>query len=184
MPKEVTIMRISLSVAVLASAVLLGFSAGGAQAGRFFGAANYGADSTYQYSNGSQNPFGWGPGPSCQGRRQHRHRLFHRDQGVANGGMPANAMPGYGMPPVYGMPFEQMQTPMVQSPILSAPIHMTSVAPGAVPVVPAVQSPSCSRCGQSGQLPVGPAVQSRIVPVPAAMPPGPTTAEPPPAEPF
>lgn len=175
-------MRISLSVAVLASAALLSFSAGGAQAGRFFGASNYAADSTYQYANGSQNPFGWGPSPSCQGRHQHRHRLFRRDQGVANGGMPANVMPGY------GMPFEQMQTPMVQSPILTSPFHMTSLAPGAVPVVPAVQSPSCSRCGQSAQGPTAvqavPAVQSRIAPVPAAMPPGPTTAEPPPADPF
>ena len=37
--------------------------------------------------------------------------------------------------------------------------------------------------GQAAQVPAAPAVQSRIAPVPAPMPTGPTTAEPPTAEP-
>jgi hypothetical protein len=192
-------MRIYLFLPVLAFAALLNFSAGGAQAGRFFGSSNNGADSSYQYPDRSQNCFGFGPGSNCQARHSHsRHRWFHRDQGVANTGMPANAMPGYGMPPAYGMPLEQMQAPIVQSPMLTPPVHMTSMAPAAVPVLPAVQSPSCSRCGQTAQVQAPqaqaaqaqaaqvqatPAVQSRIVPVPAPMPTGPTTAEPPTAEP-
>jgi hypothetical protein len=187
-------MRIYLSLPVLAFAALLSFSAGGAQAGRFFGSSNNGADYTYQYPDRSQNCFGFGPGSNCQARHSHsRHRWFHREQGVANNGMPANTLPGYGMPPAYGMPLEQMQTPIVQSPMLTPPVHMTSMAPAGVPVVPAVQSPSCSRCGQAAQVQAAqvqaaqvqaaPAVQSRIVPVPAPMPTGPTTAEPPTAEP-
>jgi len=177
-------MRIYLPLPVLAFAALVSLSAGGAQAGRFFGSSNNGADYTYQNPYPSQNCFGFGPGSSCQGRQSHtRHRWFHRDQGVANNAMPANALPGYGMPPAYGMPLEQMQTPIVQSPMLTPPVHMTSMAPAAVPVVPAVQSPPCSKCGQTAQVQAAPAVQSRIVPVPAPMPTGPTTAEPPTAEP-
>jgi hypothetical protein len=182
--------------------------------------------------------------------------LFHRDQGVANQGMPANAMSGYGMPsgyggqfgymqtpmaesPINGMPANAMsgygmpggqlgytQTPMVQSPNQTQPFHTTSMAPAQVPVAPVAQSPSCRSCGQAAQMPMSvastpvmqsprtpamqspstpvmqsprtpamqspstqamqspttPAVQSRLVPVPAPMPKGPTTAEPPQAD--
>jgi hypothetical protein len=196
-------MRIYLSLPALAFAALLGFSASGVQAGRFFGSGGSNTDYTYQYPNGSQNSFDFGPGSYTQARPQpFRHRLFHRNQGVANYGMPANAMPGYGMPanampgygmpanampgygmpPVNGVPIQYMQAPMVQSPMQSPPVHMTSSSPVAAPVVPAMQSPPC-KCGQSRQPLAAPAMQSRIVPVPASMPAGPTTAEPPPADP-
>lgn len=180
-------MRNSLSLPTLALAALLGFSTGGAQAGRFFGPVNDGAIYTYPYSYRSQNSFDFGSGPNYQTRHPHfRHRLFHRDQGVVNKGMPTDAMPGYGMSPVNGVPWQTMPTPMVQSPIPTAPVPMTSVAPALVPVAPAVPSQSCKKCGQSGQAPtsvfVAPSVQSRLVPIPAPMPSGPTTAEPPPAD--
>ena len=180
-------MRISLSLPALAFASLLGFSTGGAQAGRFFGPVNDGTVYTYQSPYRPQNSFDFGPSPNYQTRHPHfRHRLFHRDQGVVNNGMPANAMPGYGMPPVHGVPWQYMPTPMVQSPIPTAPVPMTSVAPAPAPVAPTVQALPCMKCGQSGQAPasvfVAPAVQSRLVPIPAPMPSGPTTAEPPPAD--
>lgn len=180
-------MRIYLSLPALAVAALLSFSASGAQAGRFFGPLNYSDDYTSQYPYRWHNSFDFGPSPNCRASQPHfRHRLFHRDQGVANNGMPANAMPGYGMPPVNGVPFQYMQSPIVQSPMLTAPVHMTSVGAAPAPVATAVQSLPC-KCGQSGQSSASvfaaPAVQSRIVPVPASMPSGPTTAEPPPADP-
>ncbi|HEY7327789.1 MAG TPA: hypothetical protein VH592_09125 [Gemmataceae bacterium] len=236
-------MRIYRSLPVLAFAALLGFSAGGVQAGRFFGRGSDGSDNAYQYSNRSQDSFGFSPAPQYQARQPHsRHRLFHRDQGVANQGMPANAMSGYGMPsgyggqfgymqspmtesPVNGMPANAMsgygmpggqlgytQTPMVQSPNQTQPFRTTSMAPAQVPVAPVAQSPSCRSCGQAAQAamsvpstpvmqapstpamqspsipvvqpPSTPAVQSRLVPVPvpAPMPQGPTTAEPPQAD--
>ena len=53
MPKEVTRMRLYLSLPTLAFAALLGFSAGGARAGRFFGPVSYGADYRYPYPNPS-----------------------------------------------------------------------------------------------------------------------------------
>ncbi|HTU88797.1 MAG TPA: hypothetical protein VMF69_01755 [Gemmataceae bacterium] len=180
-------MRIYLTLPALAFAALLSLGASGAQAGKFFGPAYSDADYSYQCPNRSPNPFGWGPGAPYQARHQHsRHRLFHRDKGVANDSMPTNAMPGYGMPPVYGMPFGYVQNPIVQSPILPPAVQMTSVAPAPAPVAPAVL-PHCLKCGQTGQIPApvpaAPAVQPRIVPVPARMLSGPTTAEPPPAEP-
>jgi hypothetical protein len=181
-------MRIYHSLPALAFAALLSFSAGGAQAGRFFGPDSYGADYRYQYPNPSQNSFDYGPGSYYQAQSPpFRHRLFHRDQGVANDRMPANVMPGYGIPPVHGVPIEYMQTPIVQPPIQTPPIHMTSVAPAPLPVAPAVQNPPCSKCGQSGQapapVPAAPAVQSRLVPIATPIRSGPTTAEPPQADP-
>lgn len=165
-------MRIRLLSPALTSAalVLLSFSAGGTQAGSFFGPCCYGADYTYQYPNRSHNQFGCGPGTNCQARHPFfKHRLFHRRQNAPNDGMPANGMQGYGMPitemPVNAMPSQNqyMQAPIVQSPMVTAPVHMTSVVPAPVPAMPAVQS--------------------RIVPVPAPLPAGPTAAEPPPVNP-
>jgi hypothetical protein len=181
-------MRIYLSLPALAFAALLAFSASGARAGRFFGPVSYGDNYGYQYPNRSNNSFDYGPCSQCQARHPpFRHSLFHRDKGVANDRMPANVMPGYSMPPVYGVPIENMQTPIVQSPIQTLPVHMTSVAPAPLLVAPAVQYRPCSKCGQSGQapvpVPVAPAVQSRLVPIPAPIRSGPTTAEPPQAEP-
>ena len=180
-------MRLYLSLPTLAFAALLGFSAGGARAGRFFGPVSYGADYRYPYPNPSYNSFAYGPGSPYQAwHPPFGHGLFHRDQGVANDRMPANVMPGYGIPPVYGVPIQYMQTPMVQSPIQTPPGHMTSVAPAPLPVAPVVQNPPC-KCGQSGQapapVPAAPAVQSRLVPIPTPIRSGPTTAEPPQAEP-
>ena len=181
-------MRIYLSLPGLAFVALLGFSAGGARAGRFFGPVSYGADYRYPYPNPSYNSFAYGPGSPYQAwHPPFGHGLFHRDQGVANDRMPANVMPGYGIPPVYGVPIQYMQTPMAQSPIQTPPVHMTSVAPAPLPVAPVVQNPPCSKCGQSGQapapVPAAPAVQSRLAPIPAPIRSGPTTAEPPQADP-
>ena len=180
-------MRIFLSLPVLAVATLLSFSAGGAQAGKFFGSVKNDANYPYQDPYRWNNSFDYSPVSNCQARHPHfRHRLFHRDQGIVNNGMSPNAMPGYGIPPVNVVPFEYRQTPIVQSPSLTPPVHMTSVAPAPVPVAPAVQSLPC-KCGQSGQTAASvvatPAVQSRLVPIPTPMPSGPTTAEPPPADP-
>jgi hypothetical protein len=180
-------MRIYLSLPALALAALLGFSVGGAQAGRFFGPVNSGNDYNYQNPR-SRNSFDYGPGSSYQTRHSpFRHRLFHRDQGVANGGMPANVMPGYGMPPVNGVPIEYMQTPIVQSPIQTPPVHMTSLAPAPVPVAPAMQYSSCQKCGQPGPapslVPAAPVSQSRLVPIPAPIQSGPISSEPPLADP-
>ncbi len=73
---------------------------------------------------------------------------------------PAYSMtPGYGAPLSTGVPMQNLQAPIVQSPILTAPVRTTSVAPAPVSVTPTVQS--------------------RLVPIPAPMPSGPTTAEPP-----
>jgi len=152
-------MRIRLLFPALTFAALLGFSASGARAGSFFGPDCYGAGYTEQYPNRSHNVFGCGQGSNCRAWHPFFRHRFRRNQGVANGGMPANVMPGYGMPPANGMPIEYMQTPVLQSPMATAPIHMTSVAPA-----PMVATP---------------AVQSRIVPVPAPMPLGPESTEPP-----
>jgi hypothetical protein len=206
-------MRNYLSLPALAIAALLGFSTVGARAGRFFGPASYGDNYGYQYPNRSNNSFDYGPCSQCQaGRPPFRHSLFHRDKRVANDRMPANimpaigtpavpaasglvandrmpanVMPAYAMPPVYGVPIVNVQTPIVQSPIQTLPVHMTSVAPVPLPVAPAVQYRPCSKCGQSGQAPVpvptAPVVQSRLVPIPTPIRSGPTTAEPPQAEP-
>ncbi|GEM_PF-3487977 len=157
-------MRIRLLIPALTFAALLGFSAGGARAGSFFGPVCYGADYTYRYPNRSHNLFGCGPGCHCQARHPFfKHRLFRRHQDGPGDGMPADALPGYGMPSVNGMPIEYMQVPVVQSPMITPPVHMTSVVPDPTPAAPAVQS--------------------RIAPVPAPMPAGPVTAEPPPADP-
>jgi hypothetical protein len=181
-------MRHSLSLLVLVFAALLCLSAGGVQAGWLFGPADYSADYTNQSPNRSQNFFGYGSDSHGHARPQRsRYRLFHRGKGSANDRVPANAMSGYGMPPIYGTPPEYLQTPIVQPPMRTPAVHMTSVAPAPLPLAPAVQSPPCMKCGQSGTLPTlaptVPAVQSRIVPVPAPMPAVPTTAEPPPADP-
>lgn len=177
-------MRIYLLLPALAFAALLGFSAGGVQAGRFFGSGGNNNDYTSQYPGASNNSFGCGPGSNCQARRSHfRHRLFHRDQGVTNDRMPANAMPGYGVPPAYGAAMEYVQTPIAQSPNFTNSVPMTTVGPAPVPAAPVVQTQPCRRCGQSGPVQATPAVQSRLVPMPAPMPQGPTTAEPPPADP-
>lgn len=158
-------MRIFVSLSILALAALLGFSAGDAQAGRFFGSIKNGTDYTYPYPYPSQNSFDYGPGSYHEARRPFfRHRLFHRDKGITNEGMPANTVPGYGVLSVNGASFQYMQqAPMMQSPILTPPVHMTSVVRATVPA--------------------NPAVQSRLVPIPALISSGPTTAEPPPADP-
>ncbi len=160
-------MRIRLLVPVLTSAVLMGFSAAGTQAGSFLGPCCYGQEYAYQYPNRAHNVFGCGPGTHCQARHPiFKHRWLRRHQGAPADGMPANAMSGYGMPvngmQVNGMPIEFMQAPVVQSQMLPAPVHMTSTAPAPVPVAPAVQS--------------------RLIPTPAPMPAGPTNAEPPSVE--
>jgi len=187
-------MRIYRLLPALAFAALLGFSASGVQAGRFFGRANDGSNNTNQYPYGSQDSFSFGPAPQYQAQQPHvRHRLFHRDRGVASNGMPANAVSGYGMQPAYGAPYGYMQSPMmqspapmVQSPMQTAPFHTTSMAPAQVPVAPVVQSPGCRSCGQAAQAPMlvpsTPVMQSRLVPIPSPMPQGPTTAEPPTAD--
>lgn len=181
-------MRMYLTLPALALATLLGFRTGHVQAGKFFGSANYAADSSYPYPNRARNSFDYGPGSPYQTRQPHfRHRLFHRDQGVANQGMPANALPGYGMTPYYQMPFEYGQAPLVQSPALTPPVQMTSGVPSPTAFAPAVQSPSCRKCAQSARapvaLPAAPAVQSRLVPIPTSMPSRPVTSEPPLADP-
>ncbi len=180
-------MRIYRLLQALAFAALLGFSASGVQAGRFLGRGYDGSDNTYPYANRPQDSFGFGPAPQYRARQPHvRHRLFRRDQAVANDGMPTNAMSGYGMPPAYGAPLGYLQAPMVQSSLQTQPFHMTSAAPARVPVAPAVQSPPCRTCGQSAQapslVPSPPVMQPRLVPIPAPMPAGPTTAEPPQAD--
>jgi hypothetical protein len=169
-------MRIRLLSPALTSAALalFSFSAGGAQAGSFFGPCCYGADYPYQYPTRSHNQFGCGPGTNCQARHPFfKHRLFHRNQGTPNDGVAVNGMPVNGMPvnsmpvnsmpvnsmPVNGMPIETVQAPIVQSPTMTAPIHMTSEAPAPVPAMPAVQS--------------------RIAPVPAPLPAGPASTDPP-----
>ena len=152
-------MRIRLLIPVLSSATLalFAFSANPARAGSFFGPSCYGADYTYQYPNRSHNVFGCGPGTHCQAWHGFFHRRARRNQNVPNDGMPTNAMPtngipGDGMPmtgmPMNGMPAQMMQTPIMQPPSITAPIHTTSTAPAPVPVMPAVQS--------------------RIIPVPAS----------------
>lgn len=157
-------MRIRLLLPAMTSAALtlLGLSAGGVQAGSFFGPSCYGADYAYDYPNRAHNYFGCGPGTHCQARHPFFHRLFHRQQNAANETIPPNGMPpALPMNGVVGevMPSQYMQAPMVQSPMMTAPVHMTAVAPGPVPAMPAVQS--------------------RLVPVPAPLPPGPAGAEPP-----
>jgi hypothetical protein len=156
-------MRIRLFIPALLSAAFFSFSAGGVQAGSFFGPVCYGAGYTYQYPNRSHNLFGCGPGCHCRAWHPFfRHRLFRRNQAVPGDGMPVNALPSHGMPPVDGMPIESMPAPMTQAPMTAPPVHMTSVVPGSVPTTPGVQT--------------------RIAPVPAPMPSGPLTVEPPPAD--
>jgi hypothetical protein len=161
LPKEGILMRIRLFVPVLALAALTGSSASSAWAGSFFGPVCYGADYTYQYPNRSHNLFGCGPGCHC--RAWHplfKHRWFRRNQDAPVDGVPVDAMPGHSVPLVDGMPIEPVQTPAVLGPRTRP---LTVVAP----------SPTLAM----------PAVQTRIVPVPAPMPAGSATAEPPPAEP-
>jgi hypothetical protein len=158
MPKEGILMRLRLLIPVMTFAALLGLGAAGVRAGSFLGPVCYGARYTEQYPNRSHNVFGCGPGCHCQAWHGFfRHRLIRRYRGVPNDGIPADVMPGYGMPPVQAMHSEYLQTPVVQSPAATAPIHMTSVEPAPVPAAPAVQS--------------------RIVPVPAPMPAGPVRTE-------
>ncbi len=174
-------MRIRLLFPVVTSAALLGLGASSALAGSFFGPCCYGSDYAYQYPNRAKNVIGCGPGQPCQARHPLFHRLFHRNKGVPNDGMPAEAMSGYGMPAngmpmngmpingmpangangmaVNGMPAEYMQAPVAQSQMLPAPVHTTSITPAPVPAMPAVQS--------------------RLSPMPAPMPSGPSNAEPP-----
>jgi hypothetical protein len=162
-------MRIRLLLPILTSAVLFAISAGGAQAGSFFGPCCYGSDYAYQYPNRAHNVIGCGPGAHCQARHPiFKHRWFRKNQGAPTDGMPANAMSGYGMPVndmpmnsmhVNGMPIEYMPDPVAQAPMLPVPVRMTSIATAPVPATPAVQS--------------------RIVPIPAPLPAGPSSTEPP-----
>jgi hypothetical protein len=162
-------MRIRLFFPVLTSALLMSFSTAATQAGSFFGPCCYGADYAYQYPNRANNVIGCGPGAPCQARHPiFKHRLFRRNQAAPNDGMAANAMSGYGMPvngmqvngmPMNATPIEYVQGPAGQLPMPTPPVHMTSVATAPVPVAPAVQS--------------------RLTPVPAPMPSGPISSEPP-----
>jgi hypothetical protein len=87
-------MRSYLLLPVLIGAALLGFSAGGARAGSFFGPVCYGADYTYQYPNRSHNVFGCGPGSHCQAWHPFfRHGLFRRNQCAPSEAMPAPLPP-------------------------------------------------------------------------------------------
>lgn len=151
-------MRLRLVIPVLTFAAMLGLDASGVRAGSFFGPTCYGANYAYQYPNRAHIIFGCGPGCHCQAWHGFfRHRFARRYRGAPNDGMPANVMPGNALPPAHVMQSEYLQTPVVQTPMPALPIHMTSGAPA----------------------PATPAVQSRIVPVPAALPAGPVRSEPP-----
>jgi hypothetical protein len=67
-------MRLYLSLPALAGVALLGLSAGGAWAGRFFGPVSSGADSRYPYPNPAYNSFDYSPRSPYQAQ----HSLFRR----------------------------------------------------------------------------------------------------------
>jgi hypothetical protein len=95
-------MRLNLLLPVLICGALLGFSAGDAHAGSFFGPCCYGASYTYQYPNRSHNVFGCGPGYHCQAWHPYfGHGLFRRRQVAPSEAIPTNAMP---QPPLPAQP--------------------------------------------------------------------------------
>lgn len=177
LPKEGMLMRMRILLPVLLLPALLAFSAGDARAGSFFGPDLYGARYTARYPNRSHNVFGCGSDCRCSAWHGFcRHRFVRRHRGTPNEGMPANVMPGNAMPgnampgnamPITAVSTEYMhgQMPITQLPMATVPVRMTS--------------------GTPAQVVATPAVQSRIVPVPvpAPLPSGPVTAEPPRAEP-
>ncbi|HEY7153218.1 MAG TPA: hypothetical protein VH575_04585 [Gemmataceae bacterium] len=124
--------RFWLPAVTSATLALIGFSAGHARAGSFFGPNCYGADYAYEYPNRAHNVFGFGPCTQCQAHHplfKHRWARKHPNgpndgapanamtapNGMPANGMPANGMPANGMPangmPANGMPANVMMTP-------------------------------------------------------------------------
>lgn len=91
-------MRFYLLSLALTGAVLLGFSAGGAQAGSFFGPFCYGARYTNRYPNRSHNVFGCGPGCHCKACHPFFRHCWFRRKHVE--------------PPIDGMPVEATPAPL------------------------------------------------------------------------
>lgn len=147
-------MRVWLPAFSTAALALLGLGAGVSHAGSFFGPDCYGANYAYEYPNRAHNYFGCGPGTQCTARHPiFKHRWFHKKQDAPAAGMTPGGMP------VNAPPFEYATAPAMPAPITSLPVHTVSA-----PTAP---------------VPASPAVSSRLVPVPSAMPVGPSTPEPP-----
>jgi hypothetical protein len=155
-------MRLYLSLPALACVALLGFSAGGARAGHFFGPVSYGADYRYQYPNPSYNSFMPGSGiPPVYGVPIEYMQAPMVPSPIQTPPIPMTSVaptplpvaPAVQNPPCQCGQSGQVPAPVptapavVPSPILTPPIYRTSVAPAPLPVAPPVRNPPC-QCGR------------------------------------
>ncbi len=193
-------MRVRFWLPAVSSAalVLIGFSAGPAHAGSFFGPNCYGANYAYEYPNRAHNVFGFGPCTQCQARHplfKHRWARKHANDGapanamMAPNGMPINGMPANGMMTPNSMPANVMMT-LNGMPNNSAPVeYVQAPSPQQLPVVqpaPVTQAPIVETPAQTTSLttpasaqPIPATSSSRITPIPARLPKGPARPEPP-----